>query len=406
MVRDFSLTLLPEPGSAERSKYMFTNAPPVSHIGTVDSWDPSATMVDEAEIDGTSDAVSSHLAEAASTAPPQAPTPFQPTTSLSSLGDVIRGPALPHGSEAARFASPRENSEPLQFTESITNNPELVSSEVLQFPSPTRSLILAHSPVLDSHEVAMLDQAAVVLGPTLDVPSQISPAITLHQPLISPTTTQVSHLVSAPLAPDLSSATALRQVLSVAHDPTAASDSQVPQAAQVVDAGSSSLAGPAEATSSHYKTRGPGKTIGQSRRDSIEGAPDVILTLGGSGYELSGQPDTPTALPTATSSTSTPTTPLDDLIVPSSQQSLKEVLTIPPGTDAVINKSSGISRFAPRVIPEFDHNLSDFPSWLHDRGRLNAVLEVEAGDLWKKLIGLWLQQGRRLAYGLNNKIVS
>jgi hypothetical protein len=65
-----------------------------------------------------------------------------------------------------------------------------------------------------------------------------------------------------------------------------------------------------------------------------------------------------------------------------------------------------MSRFAPRVVPKFNDNRSDFPSWFHDRKRLDAVQNVEAGDLWKKLIGLWLQQERRLAFGLNEKIVS
>ena len=366
VVRDHTLTLLPEPGSAQRSKFMFTSAAPASNKDIVDDYDASATTVDEAEIDEISDvAPPLHLAEAVPTTSPRAPTP-PPTAGLSSLGNAIEGPA----------ASPREIPEHLQPTKSITNNPSLVSSEIPQFPLPTPSPVLVSPPILDSCEAAMLDQAAVVLRPAFDVSSQISQTIAPHQLVNSPMTTQVLQLAPTPPAPGPPQA-ATRQFSPIA------------------------LTGPA-AVSSTFKTREPGVTS-QSRRNSIEGAPDVILTLGGSGYELSGQPDISVALHTATAA---PTTPLDDLVIPSSQQSLEGVLTIPPGTDAIISKGSGMSRFAPRVIPEFNHNKSDFPSWLHERKRLDAVLKVEAGDLWKKLIGLWLQQERRLAFGLNDGIVS
>ena len=399
VVRVHGLTSLPEPGSAQRAKFMFTDVPPVSSTGTMDGCGVSATTADEPEINKILDVISPHLAEVESTASPQAPTPSPSTTSPSPPRNTIGGPA----------ALSRETSESPRSSKSITNSPSLVSSKIPQFPLSACSPILVHSPVLDSREVAMLDQAAVVLGPTLDVSSQISQAIVPRQLVIFPTTTQIPHLASTPLVPGPSQTTT-RQVSSIAPDLTAASDSQISQAARTNDAGSSPVKGPAEAANSTYKTRVPSGAISQSRRNSIEGVPDVILTLGGTGYELSGQPNISVAPPAATSSTSeSPTTlitPPDDLIVPSSQQSLEEVLTIPPGTDAVINKGSGISRFAPRVIPEYDHDQSDFPSWLHKPKRLKAVQDVEAGDLWKKLIGLWLQQERRLAFGLNNKIVS
>jgi len=380
---------------------MFANAAPAPHAGTMDGSNAGASIVDEAEFNEISDVVSPpHLVGAVSTASPQASTPSQPTASPSLLGNAIGSPAAPS----------REISEPLQSAKSITDNPSLVTPKVPQFPLPSRSPVLVHPSVLDSCEVAILDQAAVVLEPILDVPSQISQTIAPHQLVISPTTTQTPPLTSVPLALGLPQAIAPRQVSSVAHDLTTASDSQLPQAGQTIGAGPPPLTGPAEAVSSTYKARVPSGSVSQSRRNSMEGAPDVILTLGGSGYELSGQPDISVAPPTVTPPTSahttTPATSLDDLVIPSSQQSLEEVLTIPPGTDIVVSKNSGISRFAPRIVPKFNHDKSDFPSWFHDRKRLDAVQNVEAGGLWEKLVGLWLRQERKLAFGLDDKIVS
>ena len=173
------------------------------------------------------------------------------------------------------------------------------------------------------------------------------------------------------------------------------------------------------------------------RRDSTEGAPDIILTLGGSGYEL--------VTPSAQSDISTvpsPTTPVspallsDEFNVPSSQQSLEEFLTIPaefgkstsstpstdeltvplspqslegtsttPTTSVAVNITSDRIRFAPRRIPDYSFDRSDFPSWLSEWDRLDYVLSVEAGEIWGKLITAWLRQERSLGFGLNDKIV-
>ena len=72
------------------------------------------------------------------------------------------------------------------------------------------------------------------------------------------------------------------------------------------------------------------------------------------------------------------------------------------GRSNVIN---GISRFTPRVVPKFEMDRSDFPSWFNNHDRLTTILDVAGGDLWKKLIYLWLRQERRLAFGLNEAIV-
>jgi len=56
------------------------------------------------------------------------------------------------------------------------------------------------------------------------------------------------------------------------------------------------------------------------------------------------------------------------------------------------------------VIPTFNIDRSDLPSWLLERGRLDSVLSVEAGEIWEKLITTWLRQERRLGFGLNEQL--
>ena len=89
--------------------------------------------------------------------------------------------------------------------------------------------------------------------------------------------------------------------------------------------------------------------------------------------------------------------------MPSSQHSLEDFLTIP--VDLPPGMAPKHFRFAPRVIPAYSIDRSDFPSWLIERGRLDYVLSVEAGDIWEKLITTWLRQERRLGFGMNEKIV-
>ncbi|KAF9777724.1 hypothetical protein BJ322DRAFT_992316, partial [Thelephora terrestris] len=47
---------------------------------------------------------------------------------------------------------------------------------------------------------------------------------------------------------------------------------------------------------------------------------------------------------------------------------------------------------------------SDFPSWFDDREKLDYVLSVEGGELWKRLIAAWIRQERRVGFGLNEKL--
>jgi len=399
MATDHALTLLSEPESPERSKFMFTNVPPIPIPDVVEDYDTGAAAVGESELSEISDVV-----------PPRAaPITSQMQIPLSSnAGSGAGGSALQQGSGTVEFVSPLEVFGPLKPVGSITNNPGLVSSSITQLPLPSHSPVLVQPPVLDSRQVAAPRQVAAVLGSLLDASSQTQTPKTIipHQPAISPATTQTHHLGFSEVGlPD--------QASTSIYGSTA--DTQITQAVQPT--------GPdPEVAGGTYKVRKPGKPVGQTRRDSIEGAPDVTLTLGGSGYELPEQSDVLVASPVATPSTSappaTPTPPLDDIIVPSSQQSLEEGLTIPPeisaepalplpqqtseGRSRVID---GMSRFAPRIVPEFQMDRSDFPSWFSDRKRLDAVLEVAGGGLWEKLICLWLRQERRLAFGLNEAVV-
>ena len=119
----------------------------------------------------------------------------------------------------------------------------------------------------------------------------------------------------------------------------------------------------------------------------MEGAPDIMLSLGVSGYQVvkptsqqeplvTSNPNISTTLPATGSpeelvvpslqqslekpltipmetETSTPSTPfVDDLIVPSSQETLEASLTIPAESETSV--VHGPFRFAPRVIPAWD----------------------------------------------------
>ena len=218
----------------------------------------------------------------------------------------------------------------------------------------------------------------------------------------------------------------------------------------------------------------------RGRRDSIDGAPEIMLSLGPSGYDVSDHPQqqephdmsaesaTLTFTPSATPSPATPpvsslaiipssqqtveeclvippesnmvipappsSSPLE--IVPSSQQTIEECLVIPPESETVIPAMSApdhpvaallprpaedpsITTMVPRTppilrgfhlalreTPIYDIDRSVFPSWFHERGRLDFVLSVEGGEVWKRLITAWLKQERRVGFGLNDKFVS
>ena len=345
----------------------------------------------------------------------------------------------------------------LESSQVITPNQTAVSP-VVHEPS------LLVTPVLESPQVATpnrtLNSAAVHESPRLVTPFPILEScqpVTTNEVAVSPIVHK-SPLANPSSILGSSQAVAPQQVVVSPKpvSPPRAIDPHVihiPQPA--VAHGSSDLTGGVAggssgvtvATQGIYRSRdGVGAVdTNRPRRSSIEGAPDVMLSLCGSGYQLidpSSQRDmsTSTAPPT-TPSPATPSSalPPDELIVPSSQQSLEECLTIPMEVETVIPTSpspsagelvdplsrqpiggsptpsavseitatpSGRFRFAPRVIPTDNIDRSDFPSWFLEYGRLDFVLAVEAGELWKMLITAWLRQERRLGFGLIEKLVS
>ena len=362
VVIDHLLTVLSEPGSAQRSMFTYANAPPVpGPTATLSSSNPNTTTT-------TVNAV-----------PPQVSELTEPTSTsrIHPTGSAVNStPAHP----------------PFQ--------------PFLSARSPT----LITPSVLDSDPAATRHQIAV-LGSHLDT-SSIAPQ---SVGVISPTTPGLTQVITP------------RQVIDVNR--TAGPDPPSDLT------GGTGNAGTMVTGRSIYKIRDQTNTTpGRTRRDSIEGAPDIVLTLSGSGYGPSDEPGSSAEPTPATPSTIIPsdtsTTVPEDSIVPSSQQSLEEVLTIPAETDVSFpNKSSaggaalplslpppegssiianrrGNSRFAPRTIPDYQIDRSDLPSWFHQSERLDAVLNVEVGGLWEKLINLWLQQERRLKFGLDATIVS
>lgn len=81
-------------------------------------------------------------------------------------------------------------------------------------------------------------------------------------------------------------------------------------------------------------------TASQAQRNSIDGAPDIILLLGPSGYEVIDPPVTSTGSDTDVSTTPSSRSPLststlEDFVVPSSQPQ-EELLVIPAETETVV----------------------------------------------------------------------
>ena len=385
------------------------------------------TTVGEGEISGESSSTPlPHIPGAGGVAPPYTLIPpffvDQPfATTLQSLDDGPGVSVPPQSFETPRFVTPQEIFSPLQFLEP-TNAPLMVtesSSSQISVPSQASVSPIVQDPALlvnaPIREFTLINSTAAGSSPQV-VPQQV-----VSQEPIPP------HQVASP--PHV-----------IQPQPAVKSDSSDPMGD--VTRGKSGAAVRAKGT---YRSRNKAsaKTANRARRVSIEEAPDIILSLGGSGYELADpalHQEPPTTLAdnnTDLSIAPSSTPPLDELIVPSSRQSTEEYLTIPteamtvdqtapPKDNAMVSPSqqsaeeplavslapetttaaSGHFAFALRVIPDYNIDRSDLPSWLFEHGRLNYILSVEAGEIWEKLITTWLRQERRLAFGLNEKLVS
>jgi hypothetical protein len=315
----------------------------------------------------------------------------------------------------------------LESSQAVTPNQVVVPPVVCEPPS------LVTPPLLESSQVVTPNQVISPAVPPLVNPSGVlgsSQAATLQQ------------VVSTP-----SQAVAPQRVVSAPPPTNTPHVVRKPQPA-VMESSSGLMGGNNSGITATakgvYRPRDKVSvaTTNRTRRDSIEGVPDIVLSLGGSGYELADAlslqvPIPHPTTPSSTASSTTPSTPSPEFIVPSSQRSLEEELSIPSDIETVVSTptsveereayfsqppveesmaipvasgitaaTSGHFHYAPRVIPTYSIDRSDLPSWLTERGRLDYVLSVEAGELWRKLIATWLRQERRLGFGLNEQIVS
>ena len=436
------------------------------------------TMVDEDEVTGAPPPQTLETTGVV-TAQSLIPPPFvgQPSIATPSSPSNNSVSTLPQISEPPQYVSPQEVFAPPQSLEPPTIAPSHVvespqtapSSQALLPPVVRKSLLITQAVTphpIDVSPVITASPSLVVSSPVLGssytviahqaVPPVAAAPLSLvpHQPIVSPTVTEPPLAVPSVLG---SSQAVIPQQADAPQKPTSQYQTtnirleidHTPQSAVVRHspdlaghAASDNSRGTATATS-RYRLRGEANTIGstQTRRDSIEGAPDIILSLGESGYELatpSSQQDPPVTFAEGGMGTSAiPDPSLDELIILSSQRSLEESLMIPmegetnaPTTRPIDRPASpphqqsleGLSTvptvsetatttsnpffYAPRVIPNYKISRSDFPSWLLERGRLDHVLSVEAGAIWEKLIVTWLRQERRLGFGLNEQLVS
>lgn len=418
--------------------------------------------------------------ETAQVVPAQISTPLPLVNRPTDAGSGI--PMSPGAFESPQFVTPQELPAPPQFVNSaedfsfvsvpaLHTSPSVTPLVFEDFPTTHEHPFVAPSPVLGSSQAVTLHQISephslvtpsllessqavthqAAITPTVADPLSLIPChvlgssqpVTFHQ--VVPTTT-VTEPLAAP-APSIESPQIVSpqranasQNLAPQHQITGLPPQAIqdPQPAIVYSSDlaegivGSNLRVAAMSTSA-YKLQSKATATPPIRRDSIEGVPDVVLTLSPSGYQLQD----PLATPAESILTTPSTTPSpEELVVPSSQQSLEEYLTIPmeitmstptmpsvddPNTppsqqslEEHLTISAGLRadtvpdcfRFAPRVIPNLHIDRSDFPSWLLERGRLDFVLSVEAGDIWKKLITTWLRQERRAGFGLNEKLVS
>ena len=292
----------------------------------------------------------------------------------------------------------------------------LKSSQTIA-PRQTAAYLVAPSPILDPSQTTIDHQ--VVASPM--IPTSSSP-IDSCSVLESPQSTIPSRTIDPPAV----NGPPYTQILSTTLGPSRGSDlPQTTHESQSValrhpsdpfNGVASNDSGAVVASQNGYKLPHQTRTAttARSRHGSIEGAPEITLTLNGSDYELV----IPSAQPVVSITPSI--TPSD--AAPSSQVSLEEFLTPPMETEAdfsgvppmggFVDRSleqshkepsttpaSGCFYFAPRIIPDYSIDRSDLPSWFIERGRLDYVLSVEAGNTWEKLIAAWLRQERRLGFG-------
>lgn len=472
---------LPEKESARRSLFMLSSGSPgdkgagsSSAEGTIQSgsssgveepiglplgFDISAAV--EAEVTQ-SPGVTPQLFEATRAVSPQSPIPIdgQPPTAPFQYSGSDSGSLIPtQTSETPMFVTPQQVFAPPRSIESdkdavvsqmVTDSPLVTPPPVLEFSQTVAPRQISNCPttpehphlvaplVLDAPQAVVSHQA--VASPIISE----SPPLATPYPVLEPSQAAVPHqAITSPIVNDSPSTTTPPTVLeppTVVDTQEFANQHQILGPPQVThDSQINDNSGAVVATGGGYRLRDQASVAAatRSRRDSMEGAPDIMLTLGVSGYELLPrlpQPDISSAPPSAMPSSTV--LPPDELAAPSSQQSPGDPLTTPMDVDTTLASTprtdepppvtlypspeepsttptvSGTAvttpktfYSAPRIVPTYSIDRSDLPSWLSERGRLDYVLSVEAGDIWAKLIATWFKQERKLGFGISENIV-
>ena len=486
-----------EEGSELRSKYMYSNSTPNENEATTSSTShsqsASAAMLehssaslpttDVAAFNGDEGIGASgvtcppQVSEVIQTVPPQpvALPSFpsqQPITTFQSPG------AGPGSLESPQFVASQTILRPPAPVESVRNQSVIIPpnvsesplvtplvvapcktvtpDQVIVFPMATKPPSFPPPPILGSSPVVIPNNSAVpsavTESPATHHPAEYPQPVTLDQAAVSstaagPPLAPPSHVLgpSQIAAPHRA---ATLPVVAMPPSPVVESPPDVVHKPQAVIpphtsdlvrgvTGRNSGATVPNKSKGVYKLRGKANstTTTKTRRDSIEGAPEIILSLSESGYELVERSSQQGPLVTSTEngadiSMNSSTTPSpEEFVVPSLQQSLEEPPTIPTETDASVPTTPSVDEFsvpssqqsleetlsipaqpatttAPRVIPNYTIDRSDLPSWLLERERLDFVLAVEAGNTWKNLITTWLRQERRVNFGLKEGVVS
>ncbi|KAF9642316.1 hypothetical protein BDM02DRAFT_3193503 [Thelephora ganbajun] len=387
-------------------------------------------------------------------------------SSIASLPQILeKMPAVP---PQTPIPPPLVNQLPVMVSQTLGGDPEISASPrsivpiknyPVNLPPMVAESLVVISPTAESTQSVTLNQVVIppiihesagLVTPVLESPQIVAPNETAISPvvlrsLVTPSPVlESSQTVTPNKINTQKSDISQRQLIIYKPQPAVVQHSS--DLAEGITGDNSRATGTAKGIY-ELQSKALTTTPTQVRRDSIEGAPDVILSLGSSGYEvvdhsLQQEPlfmfvenDTDISTPPSSATPSAPS--LDELIVPSSQQSLEGCLTIPmeveteavilttpsvdelmvpssqqstedpltmPVVSGITTTTSGCFRFAPCVIPTYSIDRSDLPSWLLKRGRLDYVLSVEAGQIWEKLITTWLKQERRLGFGLNEQL--
>ena len=144
----------------------------------------------------------------------------------------------------------------------------------------------------------------------------------------------------------------------------------------------------------------------RSRRDSIEGAPEMVFDLdANSGVHGPVDQNEPEVTVDLRDYISMESDSDDESHISSSQKTadeLKELLSPPPdsqqrrsGTERVVNRPQSTPTCA---SPQMDVDETDLPTWMVKRGQWMYIASTAGGPAWENLLKLYMQQERRLEF--------